>query len=143
MLCNWSQYLDINSKDTENPISTPNKNFLTFAWGYLVKYCNFYPRLSLETVFPALKLTQICYINMNISFLKNWKFNHKLSPPLLHTPPLSSTPSLKDSKVSRKQKLQFSNSLVNWEKFGSTTTNIQKSQYSNSSMNWKKIEKTN
>ena len=29
------------------------------------KLCNFYPRLSLETVFPALKLPQNCYI-MNI-----------------------------------------------------------------------------
>ena len=41
--------------------------------------------LSLETVFPALKLTQICCINMKISFLENWQFNHKLTPPLLHT----------------------------------------------------------
>ena len=41
-------------------------------------------------------------------------------------------------KVSRIQKFQFSNSLVNWEKFGSTAyANIQKSQYSISFMNWK------
>ena len=31
--------------------------------------CYYYPHLRLETVFlPALKLTQNCYINMNISF---------------------------------------------------------------------------
>ena len=30
------------------------------------KFCNFLPHL--ETVFAALKLTQNCYINMNISF---------------------------------------------------------------------------
>ena len=33
-----------------------------------VKFCNFYPHLSLETVFLALKLIQNIYINMNISF---------------------------------------------------------------------------
>ena len=45
----------------------------------------FYPCLSLGTVCLALKLTQICCINMIISFLENWQFNHKLAPPLLHT----------------------------------------------------------
>ena len=35
------------------------------------KFCNFSPLLSLETVVPALKLTQNCYVNMNISF--SWK----------------------------------------------------------------------
>ena len=29
---------------------------------------NFSPHLNLGTVFPVIKLTQICYINMNISF---------------------------------------------------------------------------
>ena len=61
----------------------PIKNLLTYASGYLKKFCNFYAHLNLETVFPALKLTQICCINMNISFLENWQFNHKLAPPLL------------------------------------------------------------
>ena len=66
--------------------SYPIKNLLTFASGYLVIFCNFYPHLSLETIFPALKLTQICCINMNISFLENMQFlNHKLAPPLLLT----------------------------------------------------------
>ena len=61
------------------------KNLLTFTSGYLVKFCNFYPQLSLETVFPALKLIQIFCINMNISFLENCHFNHILASPLLLT----------------------------------------------------------
>ena len=32
------------------------------------KILQFLPHISLETVFPALKLTQNCYININISF---------------------------------------------------------------------------
>ena len=34
------------------------------------KLCSFSNDLSLEAVFPVLKLTQNCYINMNIFFLK-------------------------------------------------------------------------
>ena len=64
--------------------SHPIKNLLTFASVQLAKFCNFYPHLNLETIFPALKLTQICCTNMNISFVDNWKFlNHKLAPSLL------------------------------------------------------------
>ena len=38
-------------------------------------FCNLYPHLCVETVFPAFKLTQNCYLhNINI--------NHKLDPPL-------------------------------------------------------------
>ena len=86
LVCTWFQYLYIKSKDTVNCIRTPIKNFLTFASGYLVKFCNCYPHLSLETVLLALKLTQIwCCINVNMSFLENWKFNHKLAPLLLQT----------------------------------------------------------
>ena len=33
------------------------------------KFRNFSPLLSLEKVVPSLKLTQNCYLNMNISFL--------------------------------------------------------------------------
>ena len=44
------------------------------------KVCNIYSHLSLETVFPVLKLTQKCYINTHTFFLKNWPFNHKLGP---------------------------------------------------------------
>ena len=33
-----------------------------------MKNFNFYPHLSLETVSPAFKLIQNCYINMNIYF---------------------------------------------------------------------------
>ena len=39
--------------------------------------------LSLETVFPGLKLTQNCCINMSIALLKNWQFHCKLAPSLL------------------------------------------------------------
>ena len=46
------------------------------------KFCNFQLHLSLETVFPVLKMTQIYYINMSIFFLENWQSNHKLSLPL-------------------------------------------------------------
>ena len=35
------------------------------------KVCNFSPLLNLERAFPALKLTENCYLNMNISF--SWK----------------------------------------------------------------------
>ena len=83
LVCTWFQYLLYKFKrhGKLHLNSHPIKNLLTFASGYPVKFCNFYPHLSLETVFPALKLTQICCINMNISFLENWQFlNHKLFP---------------------------------------------------------------
>ena len=86
LICTWFQYLLYKFKrhSTLHLNSHPIKNLLTFASGYLVKFCNFYLHLSCETVFPALKLTQICCINMNISFLENWQFlNHKLAPPIL------------------------------------------------------------
>ena len=50
------------------------------------EFCNFQSHLSLEKVFPALKLTQSCCINMNICLLENCKFHHKLLPALLHIP---------------------------------------------------------
>ena len=37
------------------------------------KFCNF-------SLFPTLKLAENCYLNMNISFLEKWQFNHKLGP---------------------------------------------------------------
>ena len=43
------------------------------------KFCNFYPHVTLEIVFPALKLAKICCINMDISFSENWQFNLKLA----------------------------------------------------------------
>ena len=91
---------------------------IPFASGYLVKFCNFYPQLNLETVFSAIKLTQICCINMNISFFENWQFNYKLAPTLLLTYQAwkSILTIWQNMKVSGTQKLQFSNSLVNWEK---------------------------
>ena len=39
------------------------------------KFCNFYSHLSLETVFPALKVIENCYINMTIS---SWKLTPSL-----------------------------------------------------------------
>ena len=44
------------------------------------KVCKIYSHLSLETVFPVLKLTQNFYINIHTFFLKNWQLNHKLVP---------------------------------------------------------------
>ena len=88
LVCTWFQYLLYKFKrhGKLHLNSHPIQNFLTFASGYPVKFCNFYPHLSLETVSPALKLTQICCINMNISFLENWHFLYlKLAPPLLLT----------------------------------------------------------
>ena len=35
------------------------------------KFCNFSPLLNLERAFPAIKLTENCYLNMSISF--SWK----------------------------------------------------------------------
>ena len=85
LVCTWFQYLLYKFKRHSklHLKSHPFKNLLTSASGYLVTFCNFYSHLSLETVLPALILTQICCINMNISFLENWQFNHKLAPPLL------------------------------------------------------------
>ena len=40
------------------------------------------------------------------------------------------------------QKSQFSNSLVNWEKFGSAAKAFQKSQFSISIINWEKLRPT-
>ena len=88
LVCTWFQYLLYKFKRHSklHLNSHPIENLLTFASVYLIKFRNFYPHLSLEIVFPALKLAQICCINMNISFLENWQFlNHKLAPPLLLT----------------------------------------------------------
>ena len=93
LVCTWVQYLYINFKDTINSIWNLIRNLLRFASGYLVSICNFYPHLSLRTLFPALKLTQLCFINLNIFFfLENWQFNHKLAPLPLHIPSLKDCP---------------------------------------------------
>ena len=63
---------------------------LTFASEHQGKLCNFYPHLSLETVFPALKLT-LCSINVNIFFLKDWQFNNG-SPSPTHMSSLKGYP---------------------------------------------------
>ena len=48
------------------------------------KFCNLYPHLCLETVFPTLNLCKIIIsIIIQTFWLKSWWFNHKLAPPLL------------------------------------------------------------
>ena len=81
LVCTCFQYLLYKCKKHSkfHLNSHPIKNLLTFASWYLVKCRNFYTQWSLETVFPALKLAQICCINMNISFLENWQFSHNLT----------------------------------------------------------------
>ena len=77
------------------------------------KFDYFYSYLSLETVSPALKLTQNCYINVNIFFLKtcnlflNW------------VPSLFSYNHLIPDRLSLQSILL--NSLVNGEQIESTT----------------------
>ena len=77
------------------------------------KFDYFYSYLSLETVSPALKLTQNCYINVNIFFLKtsnlflNW------------VPSLFSYNHLIPDRLSLESILP--NSLVNGEQIESTT----------------------
>ena len=118
--------------------SHPIKNLLTFASGYLVKFCSFYPHLRLKTVFPN-QYTQICCINMNISFLENWKIlNHKLVFPLLLTYQAwkSNLAIWKNMKVGGIQKFQFSNSKVQ-------SKLIFNNQYFIYFMNWKKNGKSN
>ena len=120
LVCTWFQYLLYKFKrhGKLHLNSHRIKNLLTYASVYLVKFCNFYPHLSLETVFPKLKLTQICCTNMNVYFLENWKFlKHKLAPPLLliYQAWKSNLKFWQNMKVSRIQKFQFSNSIVNWQ----------------------------
>ena len=109
------------------------------SW-YLLKLCNFYPHLSLETLFPVLKLRQICSINIIFPFLENWQFDHKLAPRPLYTPRLKGCPhNLTKYEKRWNSKTLIFNSLVNCDNFGSAVwANIQRSRYSSSFMNWKK-----
>ena len=50
------------------------------------RFCDCQPRLRLKIAFLVLKLAQKGCININISFLENWQFNHKLAPLLLYIP---------------------------------------------------------
>ena len=119
----WFQYLLYKFKrnNKSNLKSHPFKNMLTFASGYLAKFCNFYPQITLETVFSALKLTQIYWINVNIFF--SWKLAIQSQigfTASTHIPSLKEYPhNLQNMKVGRIQKFKFSIFLVNWEKFGS------------------------
>ena len=49
------------------------------------KNCIFYSHLSLETVFPALKVIHNCFIKVEISFSWKCQFYHKLDPSLSAT----------------------------------------------------------
>ena len=113
----WFQYLFYKFKrHSKLHLSSHSiKNLLTFTSGYLVKFHIFYLHLNLEAVFTALKLTQVCCRNINICFLENWEFNHKLTPPLLliYQAWKSILTIWQNMKVSRIQKFQFCNSLVN------------------------------
>ena len=60
-----------------------HQKFVNIRIRNLVKFWKFSLHLSLETVLPALKVT-ICCINMRVSFLENWQFNHKLAFLILH-----------------------------------------------------------
>ena len=83
---------------------------------------------------------------MNIFFLENWQFNKKVAPPLLYIYQAWKTVLTvwQNMKVSEIQKFQFSNSLVSWEKFGSTAlANIKKITIFNLFHELAKIEKPN
>ena len=115
LVCTWFQYLLYKARRHSklHLISHSIKNLLTFI-------CIRIPSQILQLL---LKVTQICCIKMNISVFQNWQFNHKLLP----SPLLLTYQTWKNiltiwwnMKVSRIQKFQFSNPLVNWEKSGST-----------------------
>ena len=121
--------------------SHPINNLLTLASVYLVKFCNFYPHLSLGTVFPVLKLTQIFCINMNISFLENWQFlNHKLAPSLL----LTYQGLQNNLTIWQNMKVEFKNfnlTTLEWSdrNLGVHPELIFNNQYFIYFMNWKKL----
>ena len=94
LVCTWFQYLLYKSKryNRLNLNFHPIQNLLTFASGYLVKFCNFYSQLRLETVFPVLKPTQICCININISFPKNCNLFTNWLPSFTQIPSLKEYP---------------------------------------------------
>ena len=81
------------------------------------KFCNFLTFLSTEVAFPALKLTENCYLNINIFFLKNGNFIINWVPSLFykHTVPERLSSQSSKMKSLGLQKSQFLNSLVNWQ----------------------------
>ena len=110
----WFKYLYINSKGTVNCIQTPIKNLLTFTSEYLVKYCNFYIYLiSLEKVSPAFKLTENLLHKGLWTFLFLKKGNLITNQLLSYTYQKIVLTIWQNMKISKTQKYQFSNSLVN------------------------------
>ena len=108
---------------------------------------NFYSHLSLKTVFPALKMTLNCYINIwTFLFLENWQFVNKLSLPISFTNILS----LKDYphnltkyEIKGTSKIPISQFFrkiweKNWQNVESAAeTYIQNTQFSYFFLNWK------
>ena len=67
LLSTWFQYLYINSKNSKFHLNAL-KESVNICIRVLSEILQFFTHLSLETVFQALTLTQICCVNMNIFF---------------------------------------------------------------------------
>ena len=72
LLRTWFQNPYINPKDSKLHFKIV---FLNIYIRITCEFLHFYSHLGLETIFAALKLTQICWININIFFcnlITNW-----------------------------------------------------------------------
>ena len=67
----WKYFILAKQGIEEQVLFVPNTIGNLGGVATLGKFCNFYPHLSLDTVFAALKLTRKYYVIMNISF--SWK----------------------------------------------------------------------
>ena len=81
-----SHYICINDRDNvaywgeseRTEVLANNFGFFQIQLAILVlvktpgKFCSFSPLLNLQRAFPALKLTENSYLNMNIFFLEKW-----------------------------------------------------------------------
>ena len=109
----WFQYLHMNSKDKLNCIWTPLKGLLKLPLTLASEYL-----VQFCNFCPHLSSSIVFSVLKLAQIFCINIFEHFFS-----------------------WKLTFSNSLVNWEKFGSTAkANIQKSQYSINFINWKYCE---
>ena len=86
---------------------------LTFASEYPVKFLNFYPHLCLETVFTALKLKQICCMNI-YEHLCSWKL-------AIESQIGSSSPTHIKIVLTTRQNMKVSRTFMNWNKLWRTT----------------------